>query len=297
MELIEIKNLSHSFGSHVVLKDLNLTVRDNEILGLIGVNGSGKSTFLRLISGVMTPDCGEVLYDGQSVGKGATRRKLFLLSDDPFFAEGTTADDLYALYKTFYPEIRRDVYDQLMALSALPHKKSLSKFSKGMRRQTFIALAFAIAPKFILLDEAFDGLDPIARARFKEYVRNAANNGSTIIISSHALRELEGFCDNYLILSDTRFASPEMVENKVNSFVKYQLAFEQTPTKEMFARLNLHKCEIVGRIATIIAEGSEDKIIMEIDALRPLMVDRLEIEPGEILLDTMKELVGGGVEL
>ena len=206
--MIEVSNLSHSFGEKNVLQGISLKIRDGEILGLIGVNGAGKSTFLRLMSGILTPKSGQVLIDGLDVQRGEARRNLFFLSDDPFFGTGTTADELYELYETFYPNINRETFDRLMDIAGLQRDSALSKFSKGMRRQAFTALAFAVAPKYLLLDESFDGLDPVARERFKKQVRETAEKGSTIIISSHALTELEGFCDNYLILSETQMISP-----------------------------------------------------------------------------------------
>ena len=295
--MITVNCLSHWFGDKQVLDNLSLTVRDGEILGLIGVNGAGKSTFLRLISGVMTPTEGDVWYDGLPISKGETRKNMFFLPDDPFYEVGMTCRDLFNLYQTFYPGIQRDVFDDLIGFAGLPSRKPLSSFSKGMRRQAFSAIAFAIAPKYLLLDEAFDGLDPLARERFKGMVREQANRGCTIIISSHALKELDGFCDNYLILSDKRFISPDHVAAKINSLVKFQVVFETEPTKVMFEALKLRHYQQNGRVVTLIAEGDEQIIRKRIDALQPILVDRLEIEPGEILIDTMEELTRGGGSL
>ena len=295
--MIQVRNLSHSFGDKRVLDNLNLMLEDGEILGLVGINGSGKSTFLRLISGVLTPEEGEVLYDGEPVALGKTRENLFLLPDDPFYAVGTTCDSLFGLYQTFYPNINWDVYLELLSYASLPRRRPLSSFSKGMRRQAFTAIAFAIAPKFLLLDEAFDGLDPLARERFKKMVRQAAEAGSTIIISSHALKELDGFCDNYLILSDTRFISPDHVAEKIGSFVKFQVVFNTEPTREMFCNLRIRRYEQNGRVATLLVEGNEGMVRERLMSLNPLLIDRLEIEPGEILIDAMEEMVEGGVRL
>lgn len=295
--MIVVSNLSHSFGDKQVLDNLSLTVKDGEILGLIGVNGAGKSTFLRLISGVMTPSCGEVWYDGLPASKGETRRNLFFLPDDPFYEVAMNCNALFELYQTFYPDIQREVFKDLITFAGLPAHKPLSSFSKGMRRQAFTAIAFSIAPKYLLLDEAFDGLDPLARERFKGMVRELANRGSTIIISSHALKELDGFCDNYLILSDKQFISPDHVAAKISMLVKYQIVFDTEPKRTMFEALKLRHYQQSGRVVTLIAEGDEQLIRRRIDALQPILVDRLEIEPGEILIDTMEELTKGGDSL
>ncbi|MBR6999214.1 MAG: ABC transporter ATP-binding protein [Lachnospiraceae bacterium] len=292
--MIEVSNLSHSFGEKNVLQGINLKIRDGEILGLIGVNGAGKSTFLRLMSGILTPKSGQVMIDGRNVQLGEARRNLFFLSDDPFFGTGTTADELYELYETFYPNINRGTFDRLMDIAGLQRDSALSKFSKGMRRQAFTALAFAVAPKYLLLDESFDGLDPVARERFKKQVRETAEKGSTIIISSHALSELEGFCDNYLILSETQLISPEKVADRMRNLYKFQIVFETVPDASLFDILEPQQVHIVARVATVLVSGDKDEIVPKIEKLHPLLYDCLPVEAGEGLLNTVTELAEGG---
>ncbi|MBO4697939.1 MAG: ATP-binding cassette domain-containing protein [Lachnospiraceae bacterium] len=292
--MIEVNNLSHSFGDNDVLRDINLKIRDGEVLGLIGVNGAGKSTLLRLMSGILTPKSGQVLIDGIDVQRGEARRALFFLSDDPFFGIGTTADELYELYETFYPNINREIFEQLMSIAGLRRNSSLSKFSKGMRRQAFTALAFAVAPKYLLLDESFDGLDPVARERFKKQVRKTAENGSTIIISSHDLSELENFCDNYLVLSESHLIPPEDVADRIRNQYKFQIVFETAPDPAIFDILEPQQVRIVARVATVIAAGDKDDIAAKIEGLHPLLFDYLPMESGEGLLNTVTELAEGG---
>ena len=292
--MIEVKNLSHSFGDKNVLRNINLHIRDGDILGLIGVNGAGKSTFLRLMSGILTPESGQVLIDGIDVQKGEARRNLFFLSDDPFFGTGTTADELYELYEVFYPNINRDTFEQLMHGAGLRRDSALSKFSKGMRRQAFTALAFAVAPKYLLLDESFDGLDPVARERFKKQVQETAAHGSTVIISSHALSELEGFCDNYLVLSESHLISPDTVAEKMRNLYKFQIVFETAPDISLFDSIEAQQVRIDARVATVIVSGDKDAIAAKIEELHPLLYDCLPMDAGEGLLNTVTELAEGG---
>lgn len=292
--MIEVKNLSHSFGDKNVLRNINLHIRDGDILGLIGVNGAGKSTFLRLMSGILTPESGQVLIDGIDVQKGEARRNLFFLSDDPFFGTGTTADELYELYEVFYPNINRDTFEQLMHVAGLRRDSALSKFSKGMRRQAFTALAFAVAPKYLLLDESFDGLDPVARERFKKQVQETAAHGSTVIISSHALSELEGFCDNYLVLSESHLISPDTVAEKMRNLYKFQIVFETAPDISLFDSIEAQQVRIDARVATVIVSGDKDAIAAKIEELHPLLYDCLPMDAGEGLLNTVTELAEGG---
>ena len=292
--MIDVKNLSHSFGDKNVLRNINLHIRDGDILGLIGVNGAGKSTFLRLMSGILTPESGQVLIDGIDVQKGEARKNLFFLSDDPFFGTGTTADELYELYEVFYPNINRDTFEQLMHVAGLRRDSALSKFSKGMRRQAFTALAFAVAPKYLLLDESFDGLDPVARERFKKQVQETAAHGSTVIISSHALSELEGFCDNYLVLSESHLISPDTVAEKMRNLYKFQIVFETAPDISLFDSIEAQQVRIDARVATVIVSGDKDAIAAKIEELHPLLYDCLPMDAGEGLLNTVTELAEGG---
>ena len=186
--MIKIEGLSHSFGKNTVLEDVDLEIGSGKVLGLVGINGAGKSTLLRLISGVYKPQKGKVTYDGKDPGKGETRRDLFLLPDDPYYGGQTTCNSLFGMYKTFYPGADEKVFRAIIDDFALPDKKPLRTFSKGMRRQAFVAMAFAVSPKYLLLDEAFDGLDPLARKKFKERLsRMVKEKESTVIISSHSL--------------------------------------------------------------------------------------------------------------
>ena len=149
--MIEIKGLSHSFGTKEVLKDVCLTVPDGTVLGLVGINGAGKSTLLRLLSGVYDSK-GCVLYDGKSPMDRATREDIFFLPDDPYYTSSSTPDKTFEFYQTFYKAIDRAAFDSLIAKYQLNPKQYLRNFSKGMRRQVFIALALAVKPKYMLLD-------------------------------------------------------------------------------------------------------------------------------------------------
>ena len=153
--MIEIRGLSHSFGERIVLNSIDLDIPDATVLGIVGINGAGKSTFLRLLSGVYDSK-GCVLYDKKSPALAETRRDIFFLPDDPYYTATSTPAKMFEFYKTFYPEIDKGVFDSLVSKYEINPKNTLRSFSKGMRRQVFIALALAVKPKYMLLDEAFD---------------------------------------------------------------------------------------------------------------------------------------------
>ena len=199
--MIEIKNLSKSYGKTSVLEKVNLTVSEGSVFGLVGINGAGKSTLLRLISGVLKPNEGEIFVDGELVYENEKAKgKMFFLPDDPYYTPNINSKGLAELYKTFY-DFNEETYAQYLDKFKLSEKAPIRNFSKGMKRQVFVSLALAVRPKYLLLDEAFDGLDPLARMVFKRgLIELVEEKKSAVIISSHSLRELEDISDSYGLL-------------------------------------------------------------------------------------------------
>lgn len=293
--MISISGLSHSFGTNKVLENVDLVVKDSTVLGLVGINGAGKSTLLRLISGVYRPQSGRIEYDGKDPIKGVTRQDIFLLPDDPYYSGQTSCKSLFKMYKVFYPNIDENVYKEIIKDFNLNEKKPLRTFSKGMRRQAFVALAFAVAPKYLLLDEAFDGLDPLARKKFKERLsKMVKEKGTTVIISSHSLKELEDFCDEFAMIDEhTIISSGKVLENAMD-LVKYQLAFKEVPEESMFAGLKVKLIKIVGHVATVVFEGDAGEIEAKLDALEPVIKDRLDVNFEEAFIGDIDKRIRGG---
>ncbi len=276
--MIEIKGLSHSFGSKLVLDNINLTIPDGTILGLVGINGAGKSTLLRLISGVYESK-GKVLYDGKSPDEEETRRDIFFLPDDPYFTSATTPNKLFDFYKAFYPQTDRAVFDSLIAKYELDPKKNVRNFSKGMRRQVFIALSLAVKPKYLLLDEAFDGLDPLSRKIFKDAIITLVEEeNTTVIISSHSLRELEDFCDRFALIDRNVIKNQGDIAEHVARLCKFELAFTNEIKRADFANLPIVSLEIKSRFATIVLEGDKDEMHSRLEALNPAVMDEMPLD-------------------
>ena len=292
--MIKIENLSHSFGKNVVLEDVNMEAKDASILGLVGINGAGKSTLLRLISGVYVPQKGTVTYDDNSPLEAETRRDIFLLPDDPYYTNSTTCKDLFEMYRVFYPDIDKTVFDEITGHFKLPQRKAIKSFSKGMRRQAFVALAFAVAPKYLLLDEAFDGLDPLARMMFKDKLKTLIKEkGSTVIISSHALKELEDFCDSYVMIDSKHIMSSGSMLEKSMDLCKFQMAFSDQINEQTFASLPVKSLKITGRFATVVLEGNEYDMRAKLEELSPAVMDRLEVNFEEAFIDDIDKRIRG----
>ncbi len=288
--MIEIKRISHSLGGNQILKDINLTVSDGSVMGLVGINGAGKTTLLRLISGVYKADKGEILIDGVSVNDERARESLFFLPDDPYYTAYTTGNSLFEMYKTFYPHISRELFLAHMESFKLDAKKPIRNFSKGMRRQLFVALALAVKPKYLLLDEAFDGLDPLARLSFKKAINNAVEEeGMSVLISSHSLRELEDFCDSYALIDKMTVSSSGDIAEKINSFCKFQLAFKEEFEESIFSSLPYVSLEKSGRFVRIVLRGEAKKMLSLLEELKPAIVEEMPMDFEELFIREVEE--------
>ena len=276
--MIEIKNLSKSFDNYQVLKDLNVSIDEGKIFGLVGINGAGKSTLLRLISGIYNKDSGSILIDGEEVFENEfVKKKIFFLPDEPFYSSHVTPYNLCDLYQAFY-EFDKEEYLGYLNDYKLPIKKPMSKFSKGMKRQVFISLALTIKPKYLLLDEAFDGLDPLARLKFKKAIlKLVKTNKTTVIISSHSLRELEDISDCYGLLDKGMITSTGNIDNRIESYHKYQMAFEKEITKEDF-EIEFIKFEQIGRIVKVVMKEELNEFSELVKKYNPLIIDEISID-------------------
>lgn len=221
--MIKINNLRKSYDQNVVLNSMNIEIRPGTIFGLIGINGSGKSTLLRLISGVIQPDEGSIEINGQLLTDSLEERiNIFYLPDNPAHGQFTTFEHLFELYNVFY-SMNRTVFNEVLELFNLESNLELTKCSKGMKRQGYIALAFATEAKYLLLDEAFDGLDPVSRLKFSKYLMKSFDEDKIIIISSHSLRELEDICDSFGIIDRGHFKTYGNITDAVSKVIKYRI--------------------------------------------------------------------------
>jgi len=288
--MIEVKNLKHAFGPKVVLDGIDLTVPENTVMGLVGINGAGKSTFLRLLAGVYLPDSGSICYDGASPSAAATRQNIFFLPDDPYYTTWMTPENLFDFYKTFYPHIDRDAYLSLLSQYEIDIKGKMRNFSKGMRRQVFIALALAIKPRYLLLDEAFDGLDPLSRKIFKDaIIAFVENEQTTVIIASHSLRELEDFCDRFVLLDNNRIKHQGDIAQHVGSYCKFELAFTEPVEASAFKHLPVLAVNIRGRFVQLVLEGESEAMRQELEKLSPAVMDEMPLDFEEMFIHDVQK--------
>jgi ABC-2 type transport system ATP-binding protein len=283
--MIEVKGLVKAYERNKpVLKGLTVTVPEGSVFGLVGINGAGKSTLLRILAGVMQADKGLVWVDGEDVYENEkVKRKMFFLPDDPFYTANVTAEGLAELYRAVY-DLDIEVFKDRLSQFALPMDKPIRNFSKGMKRQVFVSLALAIAPKYLLLDEAFDGLDPLARLTFKKCIVDLVEEkGTTVIISSHSLRELEDICDSYGILDHGEITCSGDLESAISRVYKFQAAFDKGVCQEElgFACLAF---EQTGKVVRFITRADKEEVLQKMERLNPIFIEEIEMDFEEMFI-------------
>jgi ABC-2 type transport system ATP-binding protein len=280
--MIEIAAVEKSYGTQKVLKNCSMTIKTGSVYGLVGLNGAGKSTLLRLIAGVLYPDHGSILIDGEPCYENPeVKEKIFFLPDEPFFGRNSTEKSIADIYACFYPKFSREAFKAYLRMFQIDSPARLGTFSKGMQRRVYLAAAFAVRPECLLIDEAFDGLDPYGRLLFKkELAKYLSDYPTSVIISSHSLRELEDVCDRYGLLKDGAIKESGAVGLGVDGVYKVRLAFHVPPSVNSFTSIKILHAEVNSKFMTLIVESPKDKIQPYFEAFKPdiMEIDELTFE-------------------
>ena len=281
--MIKIENLTKKFGEKVAVDNLSIEI-EGGVSGLVGENGAGKSTLFRLISGVYQPDGGQITIDEHPAETKEAKELVFFLSDEPFFNLGDSPLSLYDSYSAFF-DIDKQRYLALINKFGLNPNGKLQTFSKGMKRQTFIALSLSINIKYLLLDEAFDGLDPLVLESIKEEITKRAQEGTSIVISTHNIALLEKLADRFIILSRGVLANTKENEDKAEKMIKMQLFFKKEYGQEDFEKAGLVVVSYkkIGSIIHLVIQEDKDveKKIQSID--KPIIMERIPLDREETI--------------
>ncbi|GAB3066327.1 ABC transporter ATP-binding protein [Salinicoccus sesuvii] len=281
---LETKQLDKSFGRKKAVDAVTLTVNSGTIHGLLGSNGAGKTTLMKTLGGIYKPDAGSVLFDDTSIFENpAVKCDVLFINDIPYFFNGATLGSMAHFHQSMYPNWSTKRFNQLSEHFGLEKKKPLSQLSKGMKRQASFILAFSARPKVMLLDEPFDGLDPIIRRQVKNIMmQDIANHEMTVIASSHNLREMEDLCDSVSIMHMGRQLFHRDLNEVKGSHCKLQIAFENLPDNQFFHEMGVVHHEAKGRVLTCIIKGNISHIEEQVTKYDPLMYDILPLSLEEI---------------
>ncbi len=288
---MNIGNVEKSFGSLKALKGISLNVEAGTMHGLLGSNGAGKTTFMKVLAGIYKPDKGEVLYEGNEIYESpSVKSDVIFIQDTPYFFGTANLNRMAAFYKGLYPNWSDKRYKQLTQHFKLNSKKPLGSMSKGMKRQAVFVLAIAARPKIMLLDEPFDGLDPIVRNQVRNILlQDIANHNMTVIASSHNLREMEDICDSVSIMHFGKLLFNRDLAEIKGMHNKLQIAFKELPDDDFYKHVGAVHKNVRGRVVTCIIKGDIPDIESRISQYDPLMYDILPLTLEEIFTYEMGE--------
>ncbi len=290
--MIITKQLTKKFEDFTALDHLDCTIEKGCIYGMVGSNGAGKSTFLRLITGVYQPTEGSVLVEDEPIFENTTlKNKIAYVPDELYFLPGASLKRMQKFYKTIYTGFDDERFQYLVNAFGLDPKKSLNTFSKGMKRQAATILAISSKPDYLFFDETFDGLDPIMRNLVKKLIcDDVAERKATAIITSHSLRELEDTCDQLSLLHKGGLVLQSDVSNLKTSLFKVQVAFREDYNQKDFEQFELLHYKKTGSVFTLIVRGDREQTIATIQAKNPVLLDILPLTLEEIFTYEMEAL-------
>ncbi len=294
--MMVLKGAVKKFGDFTALNGVDLEIPKGTAFGLLGSNGAGKSTILRLFSGIYKQEGGEVLIDNEPVYDNVSaKQKVFFINDETVQFGGYTLLGLKNFYKQFYPDFSEEIFEKLEGIVKLPLKKKINTFSKGMKRQAIVIIGLASCAPYLLLDEAFDGLDPTMRIIVKKMVVDAmCERELTVVISSHNLKEIKEMCDTAALLHQGKIVFNRQLDSFKGNIHKIQAVFAdrtRTFTKEDFKDMPeiLHFSNNQS-IYHIIAKGDEETIRRVLAPYEPIVADMIPLSLEEIFIYELEVL-------
>ena len=278
--MLELCNVTKTFGNFKAIDDLSMTIPKGSVYGLVGPNGAGKSTAIRLMTGVYRPDSGKITLEGLPVYENpAIKNRICSIPDEIFFFPTASLEEMRKYYKGLYPQFDDDLFKRLYEIFQLPAKSQMRRFSKGMQKQAAFQLSICTRPDILVLDEPVDGLDPVMRRQVWSLIlSDVAQRETTVLISSHNLRELEDICDHVGIMDHGKMLLERSLADMQGNTVKLQIVGD-TP-----ANLNILHESSSGRLKTLIVRGSAEEVSAKATAANAAYFDVLPLSLEEIFI-------------
>ena len=278
--MLEMKNVTKTFGKLKALDDLSMTVPKGSVYGLVGPNGAGKSTAIRLMTGIYRPDSGSVTMEGMPIYENPVNKvRMGYIPDDIFYFPSASMEEMRSFYKGIYPQFDDDLYARLFEVFQLPKKSPIRRVSKGMQKQAAFHLSICTRPELLILDEPVDGLDPVMRRQVWSLIlSNVASSGTTVLISSHNLRDLEDICDQVGIMDHGKMLLERSLQDMQGATHKLQIVGNVPEGLDI-----LHESQN-GRLKTLVVRGDAQTISQKISAANPVYFDVLPLSLEEIFI-------------
>ena len=301
--MIKLENIHKTFGKYPAISDVSLNIEDSQVFGLVGTNGAGKSTMLRIISGVLRQDSGEITLDGQPVYDSPDiKQQIFFIPDDPFFFPNGNAADMCSYYRTVYQHFNPVLFEKMLGDFSLDAKRPVRNYSRGMKKQLAILCGICSGARYLLCDETFDGLDPVMRQAVKSiFADHMSRRGLTPVIASHNLRELEDICDHVGLLHKGGLILSRDLEDMRLGLQRIQCVFaKDNGEAQALAGLEVLNSSTRGRLHMLTVRASREEVLScfeKIDTvffeILPLTLEEIFISETEVAGYDIKNIILG----
>ena len=284
--MLKADNLTKRFQGVTAVDHIHAEIQDGTVFGLIGTNGAGKSTFLRMAAGILKPDEGTITLDGESVFEDTrVKARCFFIPDEPYFLGNGTADDMKTFYQGIYPNFDTDRFGRLLKSFELDGRRKIQTFSKGMKKQLAVLLGICAGTDYLFCDETFDGLDPVMRQTVKSlFANDIEERHLTPVIASHNLRELEDICDHVgLLHRGGMLLSKDLDDMKMNIH-KIQCVLPAGLDRTNLQDLDIMTTEQRGSLLTLTVRGQKEEIQARMQSYHPVFFEMIPLSLEEIFI-------------
>ena len=210
--MLESREVTKNYGSKTAVSGVSLKLEPGLVYAMLGPNGSGKTTWMKMVAGLVKPSMGEVLYEGSQVGK-ESKKEIAYMSTEPYFYSWMSVADVGKYYQDFFEDFSMERYQQMLERMELTEDMKAKKLSSGMMAKLKIAVTMARSAKIYLLDEPLNGIDLLARDQIMTSILEAADKDVTLVVSSHLVDELERVADAALFMKDGHLVEQCMIED------------------------------------------------------------------------------------
>lgn len=282
--MIKVRNVMKEFDGFRALDDMSMTVQTGSVYGLVGPNGAGKSTIIRHLTGIYRQDAGEITIDGAPVFENPeVKSRIAYIPDDIFYYANASIREMMDFYRSIYPHFDAERFKKLADVFGLDPKRQMRRLSKGMQKQAAFWIAVSLRPEILILDEPVDGLDPVMRRQIWSIIMaDVAENGTTVLVSSHNLRELEDVCDSVGIMNKGKIMIERSLNELQENIVKIQLALPDGESLPEGLDI-LHKSN-TGRLQSLIMHGTQEELTEKLQSAHPLFIDAVPLTLEEIFI-------------
>lgn len=289
--MIKCSQLTKRFGDFTALDKVDLTIQTGSIFGLVGSNGAGKSTLLRTLGGVYVPDEGEAVINSQSPYENPQiKARLRFVPDELFLPPRYSLLSMGRELSSLYPAWDAEWFTELCQRFPVNEKAKFHTLSKGNKRQAGLILALSSRPEVLLLDEVFDGLDPVVRRLVKQLIaQEVADRQMTVVLASHNLREMEDFCDTLALLHKGGLVLEKELDELSLQLQRVQAVFTEMPSIESLKqKLCITTCEQTGSLITFVARGSRDEVLAALEEFGPTFKETVPLSLEEVFISEME---------